>query len=134
SDKDAQVDRQLADTFRLRTGQPWYGAVVFATDQESRLTFSGHVQRDAGEPIPVSRLWAVGDRLSLTMASGTCETGMQAMWDRNVRAFGADLQRALGELHVTIVDCGGTRSAVTDPASRLGGRHLHVRGGDSLAE
>jgi molybdopterin/thiamine biosynthesis adenylyltransferase len=134
SDKDTQVDRQLADTFRIRTGQPWYGAVVFATDQESRLTFSGHVQRDAGEPIPVSRLWAVGDRLSLTMSSGTCTEEMQAMWDRNVRAFGADLQRALGELHVTIVGCGGTGSAVAEQVSRLGVRHLHLIDADKLSE
>ena len=48
------------------------------------------------------------------------------MWDRNVRAFGADLQRALGELRVTIVGCGGTGSAVAEQITRLGVRHLHL--------
>jgi hypothetical protein len=108
--------------------------VVFATDQETRLTFSGHVQRDAGKPIPVGRLWAVGDRLSLTMSSGTYAGEMHAMWDRNVRAFGADLQRALGELHVSIVGCGGTGSAVAEQVSRLGVRHLHLIDPDALSE
>lgn len=134
SDKDERVDRQLADTFRIRTCQPWYGALVFATDQESHLSFCGHVQRDDSDPIPVSRQWAVGDRLSLTMSSGSSATEIEAMWDRNVRAFGAELQRALGELRVTVVGCGGTGSAVAEQVTRLGVRHLHLIDADTLSE
>lgn len=134
SDKDAEVDRRLADTFRIRTGQPWYGAVVFAVGEQGRLTFSGHVQRDEGDPIPVGHLWAVGDRLSLTTSFGACAADMGEMWDRNVRAFGADLQRSLGELRVTIVGCGGTGSAVAEQVTRLGVRRLHLIDADTLSE
>jgi molybdopterin/thiamine biosynthesis adenylyltransferase len=134
SDKDAEVDRQLADTFRIRTGQPWYGAVVFAAGERGRLAFSGHVQQDRGDMVQIARLWAVGDRLSLTTSFGACAAELQEMWDRNVRAFGADLQRALGELRVTIVGCGGTGSAVAEQITRLGVRHLHLIDADVLSE
>ena len=134
SDKDAEVDRQLAGTFRIRTGQSWYGAMVFATGEEDRLTFSGHVQRDGGDLIRVSRLWTVGDRLSLTTSADARAADLHEMWDRNVRAFGADLQRALGELHVTIAGCGGTGSAVGEQIIRLGVRHLHLIDADMLSE
>ena len=134
SDKDAEVDRQLAGTFRIRTSQPWYGAVVFAAGEESRLAFSGHVQRDDADLVQVSRLWAVGDRLSLTTSADARTADLQEIWDRNVRAFGADLQRALGELRVTIVGCGGTGSAVAEQITRLGVRHLHLIDADTLSE
>ena len=133
SDKDTEVDRQLAGTFRIRTGQPWYGAVVFAAGEDGRLTFSGHVQQDDADPVQVSRLWAVGDRLSLTTSADARAADLQEMWDRNVRAFGADLQRALSELRVTIVGCGGTGSAVAEQITRLGVRHLHLIDADTLS-
>jgi len=132
--KDVEVDRQLADTFRIRTGQPWYGAVVFAVGEQGRLAFSGHLQREDDEPLAVGRLWAVGDRLSLTTAFGVGKKRPLQMWDRNVRAFGADLQRALGELRVTIVGCGGTGSAVAEQVTRLGVRHLHLIDPDRLSD
>jgi molybdopterin/thiamine biosynthesis adenylyltransferase len=56
------------------------------------------------------------------------------MWDRNVRAFGAEMQHALGELRVTVVGCGGTGSAVTEQLTRLGVRHLHLIDPDILSE
>ncbi len=134
SPRDAYVDRQLAETFRARTGAPWYGAVVISIDDSKRLTFCGHVQRDSADHVPVRRLWAVGDRLSLTTSFTVGKPDLHEMWDRNVRAFGADLQRALGELQVTVVGCGGTGSAVVEQITRLGVRHLHLIDPDTLSE
>jgi molybdopterin/thiamine biosynthesis adenylyltransferase len=134
SAKDTEVGRQLAETFRARAGQPWYGAVVFSVNDRRRLMFYGHVQRDSCHPVPVQRLWAVGDRLALTTSFSTSKPELHEMWDRNVRAFGTDLQRALGELRVTVVGCGGTGSAVVEQIARLGVRHLHLIDPDTLSE
>ena len=132
--EDAEVDRQLGDTFRIRTGQQWYGAVVFAAGEHGQLTFTGHLQREVDEPVTVGRLWAIGDRLSLTAAFGSGNERMPAVWDRNVRALGPDLQRALSDLRVTIVGCGGTGSAVAEQIIRLGIRNLHLIDVDTLSE
>lgn len=134
SRQDAVVDSQLAGTFRIRTGQPWYGAVVFSLDLGGHLEFDGHLKRDDGHPIPIGRLWAVGDRLSLTTSFTSGEPDLHDMWDRNVRALGPDLQRALAQLRVTIVGCGGTGSAVAEQITRLGVRHLHLIDPDILSE
>lgn len=133
SGRDAEVDCQLATTFRARTGQPWYGAIVFASGSGGRLAFSGHIQREDLEPVQVSRLWTVGDRFSLTAAWGTGSSELPEMWDRNVRAFGADLQISIGQLRIAVVGCGGTGSAVAVQLVRLGVRHLHLLDADMLS-
>ena len=39
-------------------------------------------------------------------------------FDRNIRAFGGEIQRVLGDLHIAVVGCGGTGSAVTEQLVR----------------
>lgn len=48
------------------------------------------------------------------------ETAFDAMYDRNIRAFGREGQRHLGNLHVGVVGVGGTGSFVVEELSRLG--------------
>jgi len=56
------------------------------------------------------------------------------MFDRNVRAFGTEIQTVLGDLRVTIVGAGGTGSAVAEQLVRLGVRRLLLIDNDELSE
>jgi molybdopterin/thiamine biosynthesis adenylyltransferase len=53
-------------------------------------------------------------------------------FDRQVRAFGPDIQRLLGRLHVGVVGAGGTGSAVIEQLTRLGVGELSVFDGDTF--
>jgi hypothetical protein len=45
SEHDRVVDSEISDLFRLRSGSPYYGALIFSP-RPSRLAFTGHLQRE----------------------------------------------------------------------------------------
>ena len=53
-------------------------------------------------------------------------------FERQVRAFGEELQRLLRALHVGVVGAGGTGSAVAEQLARLGVGELSIFDGDTL--
>jgi molybdopterin/thiamine biosynthesis adenylyltransferase len=132
SPHDEEVDRQISDLFRLRAGSPYYGAVIFSP-RSTGLTFTGYVQHDGDSNIAIERLWEVGDRFRLTRSFDLLGIEVEPIFDRNVRAFGGAVQQALGDLHVGIVGCGGTGSAVAEQLVRLGVRHLTLIDPDRLS-
>lgn len=132
SDRDALVDEQLSDVFRLRTGQDFYGALVFAV-KNGGLTFTGHLD-DGNGRVRVSRLWSVGDRLTQIVASDSSIDRLATTFDRNIRAFGGGIQQVLQEIHVGIVGCGGTGSSVAEQLVRLGVRYFHLVDPDVISE
>ena len=121
---DELVDEQLADLFRLRSGSPWYGALVIARTEE-RLCFTGHIESDHRRD-DIDRLWVTGRRFALTRNWLHETTPASEQFDRNIRAFGGEIQKVLGDLHVAVVGCGGTGSAVIEQLVRLGVRHLRL--------
>lgn len=129
---DLEVDREISDLFRLRTGSPFYGAVI-ASPRPKGIAFSGTLQRDEEAPIKIDRAWFVGDQLHLTPTSDSPIAAPLPMFDRNIRAFGPDIQRVLGDLRVGIVGCGGTGSAVAEQLIRLGIRDLMLIDPDRLS-
>jgi molybdopterin/thiamine biosynthesis adenylyltransferase len=132
--RDREVDRALADVFKVRSSREMYGALILAHN-ESELDFSGHLDV-AGTRLPISRLWEVGPRLRLTTAhdSSRRKHPASSLFDRNVRALGGPVQRVLGDLHVGIVGCGGTGSAVGEQLARLGIRQFTLLDPDTLSE
>ena len=56
SEHDAEVDRQIADVFRLRSGNRYYGAVVFSPRIQS-LAFTGYIQFEAMPRVSIEREW-----------------------------------------------------------------------------
>jgi molybdopterin/thiamine biosynthesis adenylyltransferase len=56
------------------------------------------------------------------------------VFSRNVQAFGSAIQRTLGQLHVGVVGCGGTGSAVIEQLVRLGIRKLTLLDADTLTD
>lgn len=132
SDHDVVVDRQLSDLFRLRSGSAYYGSVV-VSHRNNHLCFSGHLETPENR-FAIQRLLTVGARLSLVLTDGADSPPMDSLFDRNIRAFGGDIQRVLAELRVAIVGCGGTGSAVAEQLVRLGVRHFIAIDPDSLSE
>lgn len=132
SEHDRIVDCEIADLFRLRSGSPYYGALIFSP-RSSELTFTGHLQREGGGTVPVERLWQVGDRWRLIRAFDSDLPQLSPIFDRNVRAFGSAVQQSLGDLRIGIVGCGGTGSAIAEQLVRLGVRHFVLIDPDDLS-
>ena len=130
SKHDELVDEQLADLFRLRSGSPLYGAIVIARP-EGHPCFTGHIESDNGRT-EIDRLWVTGRRFVLIPNWLHDTTPPSEQFDRNIRAFGGDIQQVLGNLHVAVVGCGGTGSAVIEQLVRLGVRHFQLFDPDTL--
>lgn len=128
---DQVVDQQLSDLFRLRANSDYYGALIVSIDG-SNLTFTGHL--DDGETrTDIDRLLVIGDRIAVHAHYQSQLDPIPDLFDRHVRAFGGDVQRALGSLNVAVVGCGGTGSAVAEQLVRLGVRHLLLVDPDVLS-
>lgn len=132
SKRDRRVDQELAELFRLRSGSRFYGAVVLARPK-GRPAFSGHIATEDTR-IDIDRLWVTGRRFALLQNRLHDKTPLPDQFDRNIRAFGGDIQRILGDLRVAVVGCGGTGSAVVEQLVRLGVRHFRLFDSDVLSE
>ena len=130
SKHDELVDEQLADLFQLRAGSALYGAVVLAWTG-GRFSFTGHIE-SGNKRTDIDRLWVTGRRFKL-MQNWLHDTAPPSdQFDRNIRAFGGEIQQVLGNLSIAVVGCGGTGSAVVEQLVRLGVRHLHLFDPDTL--
>jgi molybdopterin/thiamine biosynthesis adenylyltransferase/proteasome lid subunit RPN8/RPN11 len=130
---DQVVDDQLKELFWLRTNSKHYGALIISPRREG-LTFTGHVDTEAGEQVAIDRLWIVGNRLRLYTSFDSPVQGLSPSFDRHVRAFGNAIQQTLSNLRIGIVGCGGTGSAVAEQLVRLGVRHFTLVDPDALSD
>lgn len=130
SKHDEIVDEELADLFRLRSGSPLYGAVIVARTGK-RPCFTGHIQ-SSNRRADIDRLWVTGRRFALTQNWLHKAIQPSGQFDRNIRAFGGEVQQILGDLNIAVVGCGGTGSAVIEQLVRLGVRHLRLFDPDTL--
>ena len=82
-----------------------------------------------GAPVPV---WEVGPNLRLL--SGESEDRIATRHDRQLRAFGAEGQRAIARLELLVIGAGGTGSATVQQLAHLGARHLTIIDPDKVEE
>jgi hypothetical protein len=120
---DVEVDHQIAELFRLRSGSAHYGTLIVSPRTEG-IVFTGYIQREGHVPQGISRIWEVGSRFRLTQSFDAPAGGVGVAFDRNVRAFGGAIQHALGNLRIGVVGCGGTGSAAAEQLCRLGVRRF----------
>lgn len=134
SEYDEEVDAELAQTFRTRSGAYVYASVV-VSPAARHVRFTGIVIDGDDDIAPLDRLYVVGSRWGLLTADDApAEEQIPTMFDRQVRAFGGDLQRVLSTLRVAVVGCGGTGSAVAEQLVRLGIRSLDVIDPDDIVD
>lgn len=129
---DEQVDRDIADLFQLRSGSGYYGTLI-ASPRGETFAFSGTLQHETDGTSPIDRVWMVGEHWRLIQSIAAGASQVDAMFDRNVRAFGPAIQAILGDLRIAIVGAGGTGSAVAEQLVRLGVGHLLLVDNDELS-
>lgn len=132
SKHDRQVDRDIADLFQLRSGSGIY-ATLIASPRGENFVFSGELTPEGEATTSIDRVWIVGERWRLIQNFAREASAPDAIFDRNVRAFGPDIQGVVGDLRVAIVGSGGTGSAVAEQLVRLGVRHLLLIDNDKLS-
>ena len=133
SRKDARVEADLADVFRLRSGSAYFGTVIVSPTHEG-LALTGTLQEVGSARTPIDRFWFVGDRWRLYDAFDAPRRHFEHdVFDRSVRAFGEAVQRTIGELDIAVVGVGGTGSAVAEQLVRLGARKLMLVDADVLS-
>jgi molybdopterin/thiamine biosynthesis adenylyltransferase len=133
SEHDRIVDDEIADLFRVRSGSPYYGTLIFSPHLPD-LAFTGYLQHENGNALQIERFWQVGDRWRLVQSYDSSIWRLSNIFDRNIRAFGRPVQRMLGDLVIGIVGCGGTGSVVAEQLVRLGVRRLILVDPDVLSD
>jgi molybdopterin/thiamine biosynthesis adenylyltransferase len=132
---DIDVDAELEQTFRIRSGAEVYASMVVSPAQ-SWVRFSGAVVdgQDQGHH-SLDRLYIVGPRWCILAAEDApAREQLPLMFDRQIRAFGGDVQHVLSALRIGVVGCGGTGSASAEQLVRLGVRSLLLVDPDVLSE
>lgn len=121
SDQDDREEARLLPFLQARVPGRVHGTLVLTEEQiQGRLYMP--------EQVKVDEVIAVGDRLRSWTPRGVEE--VQPFFDRQVRAFGPDIQRLLKRLRVGVVGVGGTGSPVAEQLCRLGVGHLRLFDGD----
>jgi molybdopterin/thiamine biosynthesis adenylyltransferase len=116
---DVIVDNELLATFRIRSGADVYASLVFSP-ADQWFTFTGLLW-DTEDPVSVGRVVIVDHRWSVISADdAAAEDQVPLHFDRQVRAFGGDVQRILAQLRIAVVGSGGTGSATGEQLARLG--------------
>lgn len=128
---DDVVDDKLRELFMVRTDADVYASLI-VSEAPALFRFSGRGV-DGPRPFAIRRVVVLGDRLRVLGDLGTSTGVLPDTFDRQVRAFGGDVQRVLALLQITIVGCGGTGSAVAEQLVRLGVRHLTLVDDDTLS-
>ncbi len=135
SEHDDIVDLELETTFPNRAGVSLYGSAVFAPGGRW-FRFSGSVWTEGRlTSWMIHRLIVVGPRLAvLPSVDAPAADQLPVHFDRQVRAFGGDVQRILSQLRVGVVGCGGTGSAVAEQLIRLGIKSILLVDPDVLSD
>ena len=131
SNHDFKVDHEIAEVFRIRTGNDYYGTLIVSPRADD-IAFTGTVQHENGRTNPIERIWRVGDGWRLSRAYDSTLPQISPIFDRSVRAFGPAIQGTLNDLRVAVVGCGGTGSSTAEQLVRLGIRKIMLIDADTL--
>jgi len=124
SEQDDREEPKLQEFIATRLPEKVPGSLV--------LTEEGIIGRVwQGGFMPLDRVRVIGQRLKFHDRKED-EHPLPLFFDRQVRAFGPDIQKLLGRLHIGVVGAGGTGSAVTEQLIRLGVGKLSVYDGDEF--
>ncbi len=125
SEQDDREETRLLPFLQARVPGRVHGTLVLTEK---------HVQGRLYMPdqVPVDEVIVVGDRIRSWTPYRSDAT--EPFFDRQVRAFGPDIQALLKRLRIGIVGVGGTGSPVAEQLYRLGVGHLTLFDGDQFAE
>jgi len=113
SEQDDREDPKLQEFFAKRVPDRIHGSLVLTNE-----SMIGRVWVDGGFQ-KMDLIRSIGRRFSFVFQDET-DNSFSEFFDRQVRAFGADIQTVLSRLHIGVVGAGGTGSAVIEQLTRLG--------------
>jgi molybdopterin/thiamine biosynthesis adenylyltransferase/proteasome lid subunit RPN8/RPN11 len=116
SRKDDAEEQKLFRTAFIRAPATAHGSLVLP---RNGVPFA-RVWLSEEETKPLGRVRVIGRRFTFADAGRESDLPIPEFFDRQVRAFGPDVQRLLGRLQIGVVGCGGTGSAVCEQLLRLG--------------
>jgi molybdopterin/thiamine biosynthesis adenylyltransferase len=127
-----QDDREEAKLFRaaynrISTPEAIHGSLVLSSPQLPRA----RVRLDAGGTRPIDTVRVIGDRFRFYSRPARDHVDM-SFHDRQVRAFGPDIQALLRGLTIGVIGVGGTGSAVIEQLIRLGVGRLVISEAQAL--
>src|SRR5262249_8918206 len=115
SPQDDQEEPRLMQFFYSRAPEGAHGAVVISGPDSLTARISRPEQQTTA-----FRVRVIGRRFRFFDGMNDGEAPLPEFFDRQIRAFGPDIQRVLARLHVGVVGAGGTGSAVFEQLVRLG--------------
>jgi molybdopterin/thiamine biosynthesis adenylyltransferase len=126
SPQDDQEERKLFRTAHVRIGGATVHASLVLSDPAKPI---GRVWLADGTTAPIERIRVIGNRFRFYDDAGGSRPTPE-FFDRQVRAFGKEIQLLLSRLTVGVVGCGGTGSAVIEQLVRLGVGRIIVFDGE----
>lgn len=126
SPQDDREEPGLMRFLRDRAGELPHGSLVLSDEPG----VAGRVWTDGGW-MPMDVVRVLGRKFQFLTGRGDVEP-IPTFFDRQVRAFGPEVQRLLSRLHVGVVGAGGTGSAVAEQLGRLGVGKISIFDGDAF--
>lgn len=130
SHHDRKVNTELEPLFAAQTGTDQYGYLI-VSHADDTLTFTGEISGPVAGSI--ATVATIGDTWFFGIAQDDEAHMDYDLFDRNIRAFGDQIQHTLGRITVGIVGAGGTGSAVAEQLVRLGVRSIILVDPDVLS-
>ncbi len=117
SHKDDKEELDLFKTayVRIHNERSIHGSLVFSAPAKP----VGRIWLNDGTVAPIDRIRVIGKRFSFYDRDKGSSIDIAA-FDRQILAFGKDVQNLLGRLRIGVVGLGGTGSAVCEQLTRLG--------------
>ncbi len=105
-----------------------HGSIVISSPTNPQ----GRVWLEDGTNVPIWVIRTIGKKFRFFSDRIKSSTHNVQLFDRQIRAFGSDIQRLLGNLTIGIVGVGGTGSSVAEQLIRLGVGHLVISDSQEL--
>lgn len=128
SKRDDGEERELFRTAYNRIHLPGVHASLVVSGADNPVC---RVWLDDGSMQPVSLIRIIGKRFRFFQNSPE-HPALPVFFDRQVRAFGEDIQRVLSQLHIGVVGAGGTGSSIIEQLVRLGVGKLTIIDGQTF--
>lgn len=127
SDQDDMEEKRFFKTVYQRIPNAIHGSIILSDANKP----VARVWLDDGNIVPVAVIRSIGRRFRF-FSNDEDKNQYPEFFDRQIRAFGADVQKLLGKLKVGVVGLGGTGSSVAEQLIRLGVGTLYLFDHDSF--
>ncbi|NNN19731.1 MAG: ThiF family adenylyltransferase [Acidimicrobiaceae bacterium] len=125
---DDEEEPKLMEFFNARAGQTPHGSLLCWPPDR----LMGRILTGTGWQ-PIVRIRVIGNRFRF-FDSDTSKPPLPVFYDRQIRAFGPEIQLLLSRLHVGVVGAGGTGSATVEQLARLGVGTISIFDGKSFTD